>query len=221
MLDREFPCCGGRLKGSLFLAALFCSACAPKRLPQKPPLFSESFERELGSNWHSTALKGVYRIDKADGGSLFVQGAHNHPLWLLQELPRDAVIELDAWTESPEGDIKVEAFGDGHSFAQSLEYTSTGYVFIHGGWRNRLSALCRMHEHGADRKTRPDLKVVPGKRYHYMIARHGSRVEWYIDGTLALKLDDPAPLAGPEHRYFGFDNWETPVHFDNLVVRGE
>ena len=69
------------------------------------------------------------------------------------------------------------------------------------------------------RKTRPDLKVVPGQHYHYAIARHGARVEFFIDGVLALDLDDPAPLEGAQHRFVGFDNWETSVHFDNLVVR--
>jgi hypothetical protein len=196
------------------------SSCTPKLPSQKPPIFSDSFDRpdgtELGPNFRNTAAPGVYRLT---GGALAVRGARNHPLWLSRELPRDAVIEFDAWSDSPEGDIKIEAFGDGQSFATSVEYTSTGYVFIHGGWRNHLTALCRMDEHGSDRKTRPDLKVVPGRRYHYALARHGARVEFFIDGALALDLDDPAPLAGPQHQYLGFDNWETSVHFDNLTVR--
>jgi hypothetical protein len=150
---------------------------------------------------------------------LTVRGAHNHPLWLTRELPRDVVVELDAWSDSADGDIKVELFGDGQSYALDLEYTSTGYVFIHGGWHNRISALCRREEHGEDRKTRSDLRVIPGKHYHYAIARHRDRVEWFIDGQLAMELDDPAPLEGPQHRYFAFDNWETSIHFDNLVIR--
>jgi hypothetical protein len=32
-------------------------------------------------------------------------------------------------------------------------------------------------------------------------------------------MDDPAPLQGPGHRYFGFNNWQTPVRFDNLRIR--
>lgn len=208
------------LLGVLPLVTL-TSACSPKLPTAKPPIFSESFDRtggvqELGASWRNTASPGVYNLD---GGSLFVRGAHNHPLWLEKELPRDAVIELDAWSESPDGDIKVEIWGDGKSYATSVEYTSTGYVFIHGGWHNQLTALCRMYEHGEDRKTRPDMPVVPGKHYHYAIARHGNRIEWFIDGKLALELDDPAPLEGPTHQYFAFDDWETPVRFDNLVIR--
>jgi hypothetical protein len=204
---------------NIALAANFL-ACTPKLPPAKPPLISESFDRpdgtEPGPLFLNTAAPGIYRLD---GGALAVRGAHNHPLWLTRELPDDVVIELDAWSDSPDGDIKVEVFGDGKSYAKSVEYTSTGYVFIHGGWKNHLTALCRMEEHGADRKTRNDLKVLPGKHYHYAITRRGGRIEWFIDGALALDFDDAAPLLGPSHKYFGFDNWETPVHFDNLVVR--
>ncbi len=76
-----------------------------------------------------------------------------------------------------------------------------------------------MEEHGPDRKERRDVRVVPGQHYHWLIARHGAVVDWYIDGKLVLSMDDPAPLTGPGHRYFAFDDWETEVHFDNLVIR--
>lgn len=202
------------------LLITFCAACKPKPPTGGAVLFSDAFDRaadsEWGSDYRNTAPPGVYRLD---GGALAVRGAFNHPLWLTRELPSDVVVELDAWSDSPDGDIKVELFGDGQSFAQSVSYTSTGYVFIHGGWKNSLSALCRQDEHAADRRVRNDIKVVPGTRYHYQIARRGSRIEWFINGELALELDDPAPLQGPGHRFFGFNNWQTPVHFDNLRVK--
>ena len=204
--------------------ALACSllvglaaGCKPKPPTGGTPLFADTFDRDqIGAEYTDTAPPGVYRTD---GGALAVRGAFNHPLWLRRELPRDVVIELDAWSDSPEGDIKVELFGDGKSFAQSVEYTSTGYVLIHGGWKNSLSALCRQDEHAHDRRVRKDVKVLPGRHYHYVITRRGSRVEWFIDGDLALDLDEPAPLEGAGHRHFGFDNWQTPVHFDNLTIR--
>lgn len=205
------------LLGVLGLAGGCASSCKEQPPELKAPIFTDNFERpELGTDWRVTAPPGIYRIVN---GELVVRGARNHPAWLVRELPRDAVIELDAWSQSPEGDIKVEAWGDGKSYATSIEYTSTGYVFIHGGWQNRITALCRMEEHGHDRQTRNDLPVVPGKKYHYLIARKGGTVRWYIDGQLALALEDPGPLDGPGHTSFGFDNWETELHFDNLVVR--
>lgn len=202
---------------SLVLSVLVLSACRDKLPTPKPPLFSDSFDRaELGPSWKSTAPPGTYRIES---GELVVSGAKNHPLWLTTPLPRDAVIELDVYSKSPDGDIKVEAFGDGQSFAKTVSYTSTAYVFIQGGWHNRLGALCRMDEHADDRKTRADLTVVPGQRYHWLIARKDGLVRWYVDGKLALEMDDLAPLEGPQHSYFAVNNWEAEVHFDNLVVR--
>ena len=29
---------------------------------------------------------------------------------------------------------------------------------------------------------------------------------------------DPAPLTGPGHRHFAFNNWESATRFDNLVL---
>lgn len=201
----------------LTCAAALGAGCKEKPPALKAPVFTDSFDRaELGPDWRVTAPPGTYRIVN---GELVVRGARNHPAWLVRELPRDAVIELDAWSQSPEGDIKVEVWGDGKSYATDIEYTSTGYVFIHGGWQNRVTALCRMEEHGHDRKARGDVPVVPGKKYHYLIARQGQTVRWYIDDKLVHTFDDPGPLDGPGHAYFAFDNWETELHFDNLVVR--
>ena len=200
--------------GLVLVLALGCRERPPALLP---PIFSDNFDRlELGPDWRITAPPGTYRIDN---GELAVRGAHNHPAWLMTALPQDAVIEVDARSLSPAGDLKVEAWGDGKSFATEVEYTSSGYVFIHGGWQNRITALCRQEEHGHDRQERADRRVVPGQRYHYLIARSGRNVKWFIDGELVLQFDDQAPLAGPSHAYFGFDNWETDLRLDNLVIR--
>jgi len=200
------------------LALLQLTGCSPKLPERKPPLFQDNFDgrTELGPNWRVTAPPGVYRIE---GGELVVKGAHNHPAWLTQPIPDDAVIEVDVRSLSPDGDMKVEIWGDGKSAAQSVEYTSTGYVFIHGGWHNTTTALCRMEEHGHDRKVRQDLRVLQGQKYHFMIARKGGVIRFYIDDKLVHELIDPAPLSGSEHAYFAFDNWETELHFDNLVIR--
>jgi hypothetical protein len=44
-------------------------------------------------------------------------------------------------------------------------------------------------------------------------------VSFYIDDRLALAMEDPAPLTGPGHRFFAFNDWEAELHFDNLVIR--
>ena len=199
----------------LLCVATIGAACVKTNEPIKRP-FKDSFERAgIGDDYRRTG--GNYRIEN---GKLNIQGAHNHPLWLAKRLPRDAEITLDVMSRSPEGDIKVEAWGDGQSHATSKgAYLATSYVFIFGGWGNRTSALCRMDEHASDRKTRSDVKVEPNRTYRFRIRRKGQKVEWFIDGKPFLSMDDPQPLEGDRHAYFGFNNWKSDLWFDNLSIK--
>jgi hypothetical protein len=184
-----------------------------------PGPFADDFDRaQLGPEWLATDPAAV-SIEK---GALVVQRARNHPVWLKRPLPENVVIDLDVWTDSPEGDMKVEVFGDGQSFHRGdprAAYDATGYVLVMGGWRNTLSAIARMHEHAADRVTRAEPRVVPGKKYHWTIRRQGRVLTWLVDGQPFLTLDDPDPLRGPALRYFGVSGWESKVFFDNLKIR--
>ena len=122
-------------------------------------------------------------------------------------------IDLDVTSNSPDGDIKLELFGDGESFDPDKgSYDSTGYVLIFGGWHNSLSVICRQEEHGAGRKAqRADLRVEPGRRYHFAITRRQGAIDWQIDGRPFLAWTDPEPLSGPAHAYFAVDDWEADV----------
>jgi hypothetical protein len=197
----------------LAMGALLAAGCTKAKPITEP--FSDTFERqEVGEQYSNTG--GPYAIQD---GKLRVKGAYNHPLWLRSALPRDAVIEVDVTSKTPDGDIKLEAWGDGQSHATSKgAYLATSYVFIFGGWNNQISALCRMDEHAADREERKDVKVEPGRTYHWKIKRKGNKVEWFIDGEPFLSMDDPAPLEGSRHRYLGFNNWQSEVLFDNLKI---
>jgi hypothetical protein len=202
-----------RLARPLLLALVVSVGCKIERLPPAGPS-SDDFERaQIGDAWLATG--GNWRIDK---GELVVDHAYNHPLWLRKPIPQDAVIELDCWSNDDVGDLKVEAWGDGKSFATQASYTATSYVFIFGGWHNQLGVLARMNEHGQDRRARGDMHVVKGKKYHWRIARRGAQIEWQIDGKPFLSFDDPSPLGGSEHSYFGFNDWEAELHFDNLKI---
>ena len=75
------------------------------------------------------------------GGELLSPGVKNNPLWLKAKLPQNVAVEFDARSMSPEGDVKVEIFGDGTDHA-------SGYVLIQGGWNNSLSIIARLDEHG-------------------------------------------------------------------------
>jgi hypothetical protein len=197
----------------LLLVLLAASACKIERAPAGGPS-EDSFDRaELGDAWVTTGPG--YRLL---AGELVVDHAYNHPLWLKQPIPRDAVVELDAWSNDDAGDIKLELWGDGHSFAKTASYTASSYVFIFGGWHNTISAIARMNEHGGDRRTRTDRPVEKKRKYHFRIARKGGHIDWQIDGQPFLVFDDPSPLEGSDHAYLGFNDWEVELHFDNLKV---
>jgi hypothetical protein len=202
--------------GLLVLAGCPSQSGQKDETPAITAPFTDDFSRtELGPNWHVTGSAN-YRLVN---GTLRIEKAYNHPAWLKRKLPRDVVVEFDVTSYSPAGDIKVEVFGDGKSFAQHKgAYTASGYVCIFGGWNNSISVLARMDEHGADRKERRLPKVVPGQKYHWKIVRKGTKISWSIDGTPFLEYDDPAPLEGPGHEYFGINDWESDLAFANLKI---
>ena len=195
------------------------AAVAPAAPEPAAGPFSDEFDRaQLGPDWLPTDPAAV----SLEQGAAVVQRAHNHPVWLRKPLPENVVIDLDVWTDSPDGDMKVEVFGDGQSFHRGdpgAAYDATGYVLVMGGWRNTLSAIARQHEHAADRVTRAEPRIVPGKKYHWTIRRQGRLLTWLVDGQPFLTLDDPDPLRGPAHRHFALSGWESKVHFDNLKIR--
>jgi len=210
---------------------------APVAIP-----YSDDFsnEKTIGQNYWTTG--GLWRTRN---GELYSPGVKNNPLWLQAKLPRDVAVEFDVRSESPEGDIKVEIFGDG------LDHAS-GYVLIHGGWNNSISIIARMDEHGASldslqaraqkvakerglqqadvvstgvftektrmRKEARPFPVQVGKTYHWRLERKGKTLSWSIDGQPFMDFEDPFPLEGPDHDRFGFSSWEANLFFDNLVI---
>ncbi len=178
------------------------------------PIFSEDFAGDaLSDNWRITGVGA-----RIDSGTLLVEGLHNHPVWLNIELPDDVRIEFDAIAEGEEGDIKVEVAGDGTSFAKTASYTASGYVVIFGGWNNTINAIARRDEHGRDRKTQGTPKVEADRRYHFTLIRQHGTLRWELDGQEVLVFEDPKPLVGAGHRHFAFNNWESRVRFDNLII---
>jgi hypothetical protein len=188
--------------------------------------FEDDFERKaLGPNWRVTG-GADWRIE---AGKLCVRGAHNHGAWLARTLPTNVRIEFDVASDSPDGDIKTEVFGDGASSAAGVSYNdATSYLTIFGGWKNSYHVLARLNEHASDR---PEIRVapgsdderarpvIPGQVYHFKIERaDGKTVAWWVGDMLMFKFADPAPLSGVGHDHFGFNDWEVPVCFDNLKV---
>ncbi|HEX2732564.1 MAG TPA: hypothetical protein VHM70_13220 [Polyangiaceae bacterium] len=194
-----------------------------------PPLgesFEDNFERPtLGRDWRTNSL-GSWKIE---GGRLCARGAHNHPLWLGRQLPTNAKIEFEATSNSEDGDIKVELWGDGRSGATGVSYTNaSSYLTIFGGWKNTLHVLARINEHGKDRRevqlsadsADPRARaVVMGQTYRFRIERSdGHKLLWYVDDVEIHEFDDAQPLAGTGHDHFGFNDWEANICFDNLRI---
>lgn len=193
-----------------------------------PPLskpFLDDFSRdELGDDWRATSER--WRIDD---GRLCVNDARNHPLWLRRRVPTNARIEFTATSYSSDGDIKVELWGDGRSAATGTSYNdATGYLAIFGGWKNQFHVLARLDEHATDRPEielnarGSDLRARPveqGVEYAFKIERaDGKTLRWLVDDIELFNFQDKSPLVGEGHEYFGFNNWQVKVCFDNLKI---
>lgn len=187
-----------------------------------PPAFTDDFNRtDLGLNyWASGAY---WRIVN---GELLSPGAKNNPLWLRAALPDNVQVEFDARSENQEGDVKCEIFGDGYSHA-------SGYILIFGGWNNTVTAIAREDEHGLAvpaafpnplpndgrvRTERHDMRVEPGKMYHWLVRRQGQTLTWQLDGQLVFEVTDPEPLHGKGHDRFAFSTWDVDAFYDNLKI---
>lgn len=211
------------------MAAAPAAAAAPAKPAPAPGtpiagVFHDSFDRtELGPEWNATSPE--WRIL---GGRLCGQRARNHPVWLNRKLPTNARIEFDALSMSPDGDLKVEIWGDGKSFAKGTSYNdATSYLAIFGGWKNQFHVLARIDEH---LQGRPEVKVTPGgdykarpvqanTLYHFKVERaDGKTVRWFVDDIEVIAFTDPNPLKGEGHEHLGFNDWEVQVCFDNLQI---
>ncbi len=179
----------------------------------------------IGPNW-TQAQTNAWHIED---GWLCVENAHNHGIWFSRPIPINARIEWDAKGDSPEGDLKVELWGDGRGFAKGNSYNdATSYLAILGGWKNTLHVLARLDEHKEDRKVvrvdkdsddprqRP---VMRGQVYHLKVERNDAKtVRYYVDTLLMATFVDAEPLMGPGHDHFGFNDWEAKVCFDNVKI---
>lgn len=211
-----------RLRPALLLLAL--AACT-KSGGGSAGAFSDDFNRnELGPDWE-THNPGAYQLVN---GQLHFKNAHNNPLWLKRPLPRDVKVEFDCTSHDPAIDTKVELYGDGQRYesdadiARDAQFTASGYVFIFGGWHNRLSTIVKQFEHEWQYQRgvpmRQDYPGEVGRTYHWTITRRGGHFEWDLDGLPFLTRDDPAPLDGPGHDRFAFTGWEAEVSCDNLKI---
>ena len=169
--------------------------------------YEDDFNRErLGDMWLPTG--GHWVIDK---GEVFTTGANNAPLFLKARLPNDVVIEVDILSKTPTVDAKIELMTDGRTH-------QSGYIFILGGWSNKMSVIARLDEHGRDRVVKSPTGVVGRRRYHWRIEKKGGDIKWFIDGKLYMSYSDGHPLQGPGHDRLALSNWQNELRYDNLKI---
>jgi hypothetical protein len=212
----------------------------PEATVQLP--YEDSFSEGSPIRKHYFTTGGLWRIVN---GELFSPGVRNNPFWLKARLPQNVVIDFDVRCASPDGDIRVEIFGNG------VDHLS-GYELIHGGWNNSQSAIVRLKEnapslaqlqtdarqlatgrgmsnsglvetgvYGKNTAVRVDgqrFPVRPNQTYHWRIERRGSLLRWSIDGQTYLEFNDPLPLTGAGHDRFGLSSAESDIYYDNLRV---
>jgi hypothetical protein len=166
-------------------------------------IFSDDFGRDkVGDKWLDRA--GKWEIKD---GWLHGRLIKNDGLWLNVPLPERVRVEFDAKAGSDEGDVKFEIFNTDQAH-------QTGYICILGGWKNTVSIIARLNEHGEDR-LESGLHAEKDRVYHFAAVRTGSELRWYVDGKLVLQWNDEDPIRGP---YFGFNDWASEVWFDNLKI---
>ena len=199
----------------LGFAALLLAACGSK--PAAAPVdelhggklvYEQRFEGSgLPADWKTTSPAWTLR-----NGELHGQGAQNEGVWLQQVLPEKVRVTWKATAESAEGDLKYEVFTDGHTH-------QSGYIGIFGGWKNKLNVIARLNEHGKDRLVGADGKhVEQGHTYEMAMVRTDDKLKWFVDGQPFMTYTDRAPLRGPEHSHFGFNDWMAPVRFDDVRI---
>jgi hypothetical protein len=182
---------------------------------------------DLGPDW--IVVPGAPNSWRIEQGKLCGRNARNHGVWLNRTLPVNARIEFDAMSDSPEGDLKAEVWGDGQTGANAISYTNaTSYLVIFGGWKNSLHVIARLNEHGTDRKeiqVKPstdefrERAVAQGQVYRFKIERSdGKTLRWWVNDVEMLSFEDASPLVGATHDHFGFNNWQVRVCFDNVKV---
>lgn len=194
--------------GGAALLALALGSCK-----KGPPIssaalpFTDDFERaELGTLWSITG--GQWKIE---GGGVVTNGANNAPLFLNLDLPDDVVVEVDIESKTPLVDAKIELMTDGRTH-------QSGYVFILGGWGNKISAIARLDEHGTDRAERSPTGVTGPRSYRWRIEKKGGDIRWLIDGQPYMTFTDREPLQGVSNNRLGFSNWQNTLRYDNLRI---
>lgn len=191
----------------LALAACLSVACSGNSESKGRLLYQSDFTKPLGPEWKNEG--GDWQIEN---GTLRSQNAKNKDLVLLKPLPKEAIIELEVISHSPQVDIKFRAWGDA---AKDLH--DGAYHFILAGWNNTISTIAPLGEHDPRRVERRE-PLQSDHWYKLRLVRQKGRFDLFVDGQKFISYDDREPLDAQTYKYFSFANWKTNCEFRNLKI---
>ncbi|MCZ6833928.1 MAG: NUDIX hydrolase [Acidobacteria bacterium] len=167
--------------------------------------------QQLPAGWQPR--HGDWRIhDKALCGS--VEGEHPAVLWCETPVPGDHAILFQAATVPPRhNDINCYWEGSGDISQAGDPQCTIGGV---GGWWDGLTGIERYPEGGLRASGRL-LSIQPGRMYEICAGRWGGSDFIFIDGRLAVQLDDPAATRRTSSRV-ALATWNSHVHFASVQV---
>lgn len=193
------------------LCLIFCAglsaACSGSSETKGRLLYQSDFSKPLGAEWKNEG--GDWLVEN---GTLRSKNAKNKDLVLLKPLPKDAVIELEVISHSPQVDIKFRAWGDA-----TKNLHDGAYHFILGGWNNTISTIAPLGEHDPRRIERRE-PLQSEHWYKLRLLRQKGRFDLFVDGRKFLSYDDREPLDAASYKFFSFANWKTDCEFKNLRI---
>ena len=157
---------------------------------------------------------GDWRIhDRALCGQ--VEGERPAVLWLPGDVSGDHAIRFRAWTVPPHGN-DINCFWEGAGRIEGsgdVACTIAGF----GGWWSGLTGLERYPEERGLRATGRTLTLVPGRAYEVIAGRCGQADFLFVDGRLAVQLDDPAARRRDRSR-LALATWNSHVHCERVAA---
>lgn len=167
--------------------------------------------RQLPAGWQIRS--GNWRIhDQVLCGS--VEGEHPAALWFETPVPGDHAMLFRAATVPPHrNDINCYWEGSGDGWDGTDPQCTIGGV---GGWWDGLTGIERYPEGGLRASGRL-LAIQPGRMYEICAGRWGDSDFVFIDGRLAVQLDDPAATRRPASRV-ALATWNSHLHFASVQV---
>ena len=135
---------------------------------------------------------------------------------LKQDFPGNILLDFEASTHLPSThDINFMWNGE---WSESLNSCGNAYIGSICGWHNRRIGI----EKSPDYKliaTTPNSDFKPGKIYRIQAGSIDGNCFIFIDGKLAIEVNDPDPIDTKKYLKVAFTAWSSWVRIKNIVIR--